>query len=165
MDHRFIITSLASYLLFILPLLASQIEQIDFYISFILLASSAASAVISGLLTASTYSFASPLIGGLAAFITNYLLEIFSALSSSLYFSWLYLSLTFIASPTIAFAIGRTRKKPLPMVEEVPGTEEAGAAEMVEEKIELIICPSCGQRIPSGSIYCPLCGAKVAEER
>jgi len=156
--HRFFSTSLTSYILFLLPLLLSQVGQIDLYISLIILGFSAIlAAVISGLLTPRVYPFAPPLIGSLAAFATNHLLGAFLTISLPLYFSWQYLLAVILAS-LLAAVIGKTKRKPSPRVEEV------GMVERLEE-VELITCPSCGQQIPLGSIYCPLCGARIVEER
>jgi len=78
------------------------------------------------------------------------------------------LALGFIASPALALLVAELRaERGIEREVEVATVEEVARleAEIAEEEVELIECPSCGRQIPSDSIYCPLCGSRVAEER
>jgi DNA-directed RNA polymerase subunit RPC12/RpoP len=114
------------------------------------------------------YSIIPPISGSAAAFLTNYLSGLFLTASSRVYFDWPYWVLGLIASPALALLITDLKaKREVEREVEVAAVEEAARpeAEMAEEEVELIECPSCGGQIPSDSIYCPLCGSKVAEEK
>ncbi|MCF3653821.1 MAG: zinc ribbon domain-containing protein [Aigarchaeota archaeon] len=168
MIGRFAATSIISYLLFLLPYILSALTSSYMVLVIIIMSAAIASAIISGLLIRSHYSIIPPLSGSAASFLTNYLSGLFLAASSRVYFDWPYLALGLIASPALALLVAELRaERGIEREVEVAAVEEAARpeAEMAEEEVELIECPSCGRQIPSDSIYCPLCGSRVAEER
>jgi DNA-directed RNA polymerase subunit RPC12/RpoP len=155
---RVVAASIISYLFFLLPALTGSLTIIFAAI---------ASAIISGLLLHGLHSLIPPLSGSAASFLTNYFSELFLSTSSQVYFNWPYWALGFLASPALAFLVAEFKAERRAEREiEVAAVEEAARpkAEIAEE-VEFIKCPSCGGQIPSDSIYCPLCGSKVAEER
>ena len=167
MIGRFAAASIISYLLFLLPYMLSALTSSYMILVIIIMSAAIASAIISGLLIRSHYSIIPPLLGSAASFLTNYLSGLFLAASSRVYLDWPYLALGFIASPALALLVSELRaERGIEREVEVAAVEEAARpeAEIVEE-MELIECPSCGRQIPSDSIYCPLCGSRVAEER
>ena len=126
----------------------------------VIIAPAALSAIISSLMLRGWICLLPPIIGGLAALASNYLLEIFLQTSSEIYFTW-YFPAAIISASIIAFLLARILEKPAPEIrEELELGEEV---EEAAEELELITCPSCGRQIPANSIYCPLCGEKIRE--
>ena len=161
---RLVAVSIISYLLFLLPYLLSTLTSSYIILVIIIMFAAIVSGTISGLMIRGRYSIIPPVSGFAAAFLTNYLSGLFLAASSRVYFDWPYWVLGLIASPALALLITDLRAE---REVEVAAVEEAvrPEAEVAEEEVELIECPSCGGQIPSDSIYCPLCGSKVAEEK
>ena len=165
MDRKLLAASLFSYLLLLTPLMIYWILgelPLNMIISMIVIIASAAfSAIISSFMLRGWICLLPPIIGGLAALASNYLLEILLQTSSEIYFTW-YFPAAIISASIIAFLLARILEKPAPEIREElelgEGVEEAG-----EEELELITCPSCGRQIPANSIYCPLCGEKIRE--
>ncbi|RLG03896.1 MAG: hypothetical protein DRN54_02105 [Thaumarchaeota archaeon] len=165
---RELVVAAISYLIFLLPLLLSTISYLapyaPFTLLFTLLLPAVLAAMISCMLAASPYHLISPLAGGSAAFLTNYLLKTLNLAFSEVYLSWPYL-MAIIVSMITALSLNKimkAREKAFPRVEEeLEELEET----VVSEEIELTMCPSCGRPIPSDSVYCPLCGERVKEER
>ena len=166
MVSRIAAISIASYILFLLPYMLSALTSfaaIPLPPGFIMVLVSIISAILSGLLIHGLHSIIPPITGSAASFLTNYLSEVFLGISSQVYFSWIYLVLGFLASPALAFlvvSLRAGRKVEVAVVGEVVEP----AVEAVEE-ISLITCPACGEHIPSDSIYCPLCGSRIVEEK
>jgi hypothetical protein len=144
--------SIISYLLFLLPYLLSALTGSSVILVLIIMFVAVVSAIISSLLLRGFHSIIPPLSGSAASFLTNYFSGLFLAASSQVYFDWPYWALGLIASPALSFLIA-----------ELKAEREVEVAAV--EEVKLIECPSCGGQIPSDSIYCPLCGSKVAEER
>ncbi len=159
---RLVAVSIISYLLFLLPYLLSTLTSSYIVLVIIIMLAAIVSGTISGLMIRGRYSIIPPVSGFAAAFLTNYLSGLFLAASSRVYFDWPYWVLGLIASPALALLITDLRAE---REVEVAAVKEAvrPEAEVAEEEVELIECPSCGGQIPSDSIYCPLCGSKVAE--
>lgn len=165
---RLVAVSIISYLFSLLPYLLSTLTSSYIILVIIIMFAAIVSGTISGLMIRGRYSIIPPVSGFAAAFLTNYLSGLFLAASSQVYFDWPYWVLGLIASPALALLITDLRaEREVEREVEVAAVEEAvrPEAEVAEEEIELIECPSCGGQIPSDSIYCPLCGSKVAEEK
>ncbi len=119
------------------------------------------SAAISGFLIHGSRSIIPPLAGSAASLLTNHISEGLLNISSQVYLDWPYWALGFLASPALALLVAD-------IMAERKVKQEAESVELVKpeiEEVELMECPACGGQIPSDSIYCPLCGSRVAEER
>jgi len=111
-------------------------------------------------------SFSSPLIGGVAALASAYLIAFLSEDSLegivAIYFSPQYF-LAVCGSAVIAAALSYLIK-----AEKIPELKKETRIEEISEKekpkVEMINCPYCGRQIPVDSIFCPLCGGRIGEE-
>ena len=181
MTNKLAAAGVASYILFLLPLIGSQFLDLsadslaDLF--FFLFAPAALAAITPSFLKLGRIgAVIAPAIGGAMAYFTNHLLSAYWE-SISLNYSDIYYSVAYplgVGVAIILSAVVSLLSNRAPATEEglkVEVSEKAEVREeetMVEEKrkaeAELMSCPHCGQQIPSDSIYCPLCGGKVKEE-
>ncbi|MEM1655469.1 MAG: zinc ribbon domain-containing protein [Nitrososphaerota archaeon] len=159
---RLVAASIASYILFLLPYLVSVFLMIQpMILNVMVLLVAMVSAAISGFLIHGSRSIIPPLAGSAASLLTNHISEGLLNISSQVYLDWPYWALGFLASPALALLVAD-------IMAERKVKQEAESVELVKpeiEEVELMECPACGGQIPSDSIYCPLCGSRVAEER
>ncbi|MEM0329174.1 MAG: hypothetical protein QXW02_02175 [Nitrososphaerota archaeon] len=162
---RLVTASIASYILFLLPYLVSVFLMIQpMILNVMVLLAAMVSAAISGFLIHGSRSIIPPLAGSAVSLLTNHISGALLNISSQVYLNWPYWALGFLASPALALLVAD-------IMAERKVKHEAEAVELVKpeieaaEEVELMECPACGGQIPSDSIYCPLCGSKVAEEK
>lgn len=166
MIGRLVAALIISYILFLLPYLLSALMIMIFSTILVLIVLLAAiiSAMVSGFLLRGSYSIIPPLAGSVASLLTNHFSGELWAISSQVYLEWPYWTLSFLASPLLAILVASLKAEEEAEREARTVMTVGPETEVAEEEMGLIECPTCSGQIPSDSIYCPLCGSRVAEE-
>lgn len=167
MTGRLAAASAASYILLLIPLIASRFldlspEQITDLILF-LIVPSILSAIASCLLKPGKLgAVTAPAIGGSAAYLTNHLItSLVSHPCSRMYNSVAY---PLIVGAAVIISAAITFSEAQVSAAEGMLKAEVLEGEVMAEEAEFTTCPHCRRRIPGDSIYCPLCGSRVREE-
>jgi len=172
LSDKFIVTSIISYALFLFLPLLCQLIGLNIFIDaaalmiFMLIPMSLTAIVSSVLVGSPRSSPAPPIIGGLAALLTAYLLFIFLPDPLSDIFNQIYYTIQYFISVFGSGAIALVfsfLKKSEEQRELTREMEEGKPVKTIAES-NTLKCPYCGREIPADSIFCPLCGRKIREE-
>jgi len=168
LNSRFAAALIISYALFLLLPLFCQLMGLNVLINggtliLFLLVPMILAGITSGTLTEGPKSSPiPPVIGGLAAFFTAYILLGYFPDTLSGTFTYIYYSIQYFVgvfvSGCIAMIFSFLRKS-----EEQRGIKEKEVVKTIPES-DTVKCPYCGREVPADSIFCPLCGGKIREE-
>jgi len=173
LSDKLIAASIIAYSLFLFLPLLCQLIGLNIFIDatalmIFMLIPMSLTAIVSGVLAGSPKSSpAPPIIGGLAALLTAYLLFIFLPDLLSDIFNQIYYTIQYFISVfgsgamALFFSFLKKSEEQRELMREM---EEEGEPVKTVAESNTLKCPYCGREIPADSIFCPLCGRKIGEE-